>query len=207
LFFTTALLLFLHSQVVFTPGVRLDLHPITETNRPSLYIDSESLFHYQGSRMSQASFVKRIRADAEKGKVAPTLILQTDDDVSTNALKAVRELAADLSFAIEPPGTRIELPEASDQPGAKGPSVIVAVNMSGQFFYETGFVRSKADLERKLITAQEKSREPLTLVLRLDKAVTMEVLTQLSEMAQRAGFRDVILSTRPPLKPVDSATN
>lgn len=207
LFFVTVLFLFLHSQVVFTPGIRLDLHPITDTARPSLYIDSEDLFYYQGSRMSQASFIKRIRSDAEKTKAPSALILQTDIGVSTNAIDAVRALAAEFSIAIEPPGTRIELPVASDQPGVKNPSVIVAVNMNGQFFYENQLVRDKSDLERKLIAAQKESPEALTLVLRLDKGLTMEILTQLCEMARRAGFRDVVLGTRPPLKPIAGNTN
>src|SRR3954470_17377297 len=83
LFFATALMLFLHSQIVFVPGVRLDLHPSTDTNRPSLYIDSEDLFHYGASTMSQSAFLKRLRADAEKGRAPNTIVLQADIGAST----------------------------------------------------------------------------------------------------------------------------
>ena len=51
-------------------------------------------------------------------------------NVSTNAINDVRALAADLSIALEAPGTRIELPESPEQPGAKTASVIVAVNVT-----------------------------------------------------------------------------
>lgn len=202
LFFVTAIILFLHSQMVFTPGVRLDLHPSTDSKRPSLYIDGEGLFVYQGTRMSPASFEKRLRNDADKNTLPTTLVLQVDPRISTNAIKKVQELAAEFSIAIEPPGTRIELPEAPDQPGAKSPSVIVAVNLNGQYFFENQLVSKKEDLQQRLTRAAKESREPMTLVLRLDKAVAVDTFVQLCEMARDAGFNDVILGTRPMLKPV-----
>lgn len=207
LFFMTAILLFLHSQIVFSPGVRLDLHPSADTNRPSLYIDSENIFHYAGSTMSAASFVKRVHADAAKNKLPSTLVLQTELGVSTNSINAVRELAGEGLFTLEPPGSRIELPEVPDQPGVTTPAVIVAVNMNGQFFYENQLVKDPSELQVRLAAAAKQSREPLTLVLRLDKAVAVETFIQLSEMARQAGFRDAVLSTRPPLKPVEGVTN
>jgi biopolymer transport protein ExbD len=206
LFFVTAILLFLHSQIVFTPGVRLDLHPGTDIKKPSLYIDSDGLFHYQGTRMSPSAFEKRIRADAEKNTLPTALTLQIDPRVTTNSVNKVRELAAELSFAIEPPGTRIELPELPDQPGARSPSVIVAVNLNGQFFFENQLVSKIDDLRKRLTRAAREAREPMTLVLRLDKAVAVDTVVQLSEMAREAGFSDVILATRPALKPVEINT-
>jgi biopolymer transport protein ExbD len=201
LFFVTAIFLFLHSQVVFTPGVRLDLHPSADLKRPSLYIDGEGLFVFQGTRMSQSSFEKRLRSDAGKNTLPTTLALQVDPRVSTNAINKVQELAAELGFAVEPPGTHIELPETPDQPGAKSPSVIVAVNLNGQFFFEDQLVSKKEDLRQSLVRAAKQSREPLTLVLRLDKAVAIDTFVQLCDMARDAGFADVILATRPMLKP------
>ena len=202
LFFMTALLLFLHSQIVFIPGVRLDLHPGTDTNKPSLYIDAENLFYYAGATMSEASFLKRIRSDAGKAKAPTTIVLQTDQRASTGAVNSVRALAADLAIALEAPGTRIELPVLPDQPGAKSPSVIVAVNLNGQLFYENQMVEEK-DLKTKLAKAAADSPEPLTLILRLDRATAVDTFVRLSEMARDAGFKDVILGTRPSLKPVD----
>ncbi len=206
-FFTTAILLFLHSQIVFVPGVRLDLHPSADTNRPSLYIDGEGLFHFGDasngvSRMSQQGFVKRIRAEAAKAKGPAALRIQTEPTTPPEAIMAVRALAAELSIGLESPGTRIELPVSPDQPGSKSPSLVVAVNLSGQLFYENQLVDEK-DLQPKLARAAAQAREPLTLILRLDRATAVETFVRLSEMARKAGFRDVILGTRPPLKPVD----
>ena len=201
LFFVTAILLFLHSQMVFTPGVRLDLHPSTDSKRPSLYIDGEGLYVYQGDRMSASSFEKRIRNDAEKNILPSTLALQVDPRVSTNVLNKIQELSAEFSIAIEPPGTRIELPETPEQPGARTPSVIVAVNLNGQLFFENQLVSKTEDLQQRLVRAAKESREPMTLILKLDKAVQIDTFVQLCEMARDAGFADVILGTRPMLKP------
>jgi biopolymer transport protein ExbD len=205
LFFVTAILLFLHSQIVFVPGVRLDLHPSADTNRPSLFIDSDDIFHYGDSTMSRSAFVKRVRADSEKGKAPGTIVFQVDPGASTNSVNEVRKLAAELSIALEPPGMRIALPEIPDQPGVNTPSVIVAVNANGQYFYENQLVQREADLQAKLARAAADSREPLTLVLRLDRAVAVDTFVRLSEMARKAGFQDVVVGTRPPLKPVSDS--
>ena len=170
-FFMTALLLFLNSQIAFVPGVRLDLHPSRDTNAPSLFIDSEDLFHYAGGTMSEAGFVKRVRAEAEKLTAPHTIVLQVDPAASTNAVNTVRALAAELSIGLEPPGMRIALPVSPDQAGSKAPSVIIAVNANGQFFYENQLVLKEGDLQAQLIRTVESARQPLTLILRLDRAV------------------------------------
>ena len=204
LFFATALMLFLHSQVVFVPGVRLDLHPSADTNRPSLYIDGEDLFHYADETMSEASFAKRLRADAAKARVPSAILLQVDPATSTNALTTLRTLAAELSIALETPGTRISLPVSPDQPGVNTPSVIVAVNANGQMFYENQLVQRDADLQTRLANAASVAREPLTLILRMDRAVAVETVVKLSDMARKAGFKQVVMATRPALSPVEA---
>ena len=203
LFFATALMLFLHSQTVFVPGVRLDLHPITNTNRPSLYIDAEDLFHYGDETMSASAFSRRLRGDAEKARAPGTIILQIDPGASTNAINIVRTLAAEFSIGLERPGMRIELPVSPDQAGVNTPSVIVAVNANGQIFYENQLVQKDSDLEERLARAAEAAREPLTLVLRMDRAVAVETFVKLSDMAQKAGFSQVVVGTRPSLRPVE----
>jgi biopolymer transport protein ExbD len=59
-------------------------------------------------------------------------------------------------------------------------------------------------LEAKLKDAARNSKEPLTLALRLDKAVAFETIVKLTGMARKAGFSHVILATRPPLKPISA---
>lgn len=204
LFFSTALMLFLHSQIVFVPGVRVELNPSVDTNRPSLFIDAENLFHFGDGTMALGAFVKRLKADAAKGRVPGTIALQVDPGASTNSLNAVRMLAAELGIALETPAMRIALPLDPDQPGMSGPSVIVAVNANGQLFYENQLVQQEGDLQAKLTQAAGASREPLTLVLKMDREVAVNTFVKLSEMARKAGFARVVLGTRPALRPVEA---
>jgi biopolymer transport protein ExbD len=206
LFFATALMLFLHSQTVFVPGVRLDLQPSRDTNRPSLFIDSEDLFHYGDETMSSGAFARRLKSDAEKSRAPNTILLQVDPGASTNALNALRMVAAEMSIALEPPGMRIELPVSPDQAGVNMPSVIVAVNANGQVFFENQLVQKDADLEARLTKAAAAAREPLTLTLRMDRAVAVETFVKLSDMARKAGFAQVVVGTRPTLRPVEAPT-
>ena len=206
LFFATALMLFLHSQMVFEPGIQLDLHPSVDKNRPSLFIDAEDIFHFGSSTMSQSSFLKRLRSDADKGKAPASIIFEADPATSTNAVNAVRALAAELSIGLEPSGMRIALPLAPDKPGVSTPSVIVAVNASGQYFYENQLVREDADLQLKLTRATAASRDPMTLVLKMDREVVVDTYVKLCEMARKAGFANVLLGTRPALRPSEQST-
>lgn len=199
-FFMTAILLFLHSAIVFTPGIRLDLKPIISTNTPSIYIDSEGLFHYQDSLVSEVAFERRLREEAREGRAPKSFILQTEPAAPTNSVNLVRKLSAELGIPIEPHGARIELPEVPDQPGVTGPSVVVAVNASGQYFYESQLIAS-TNLPARLQSAAKTAADPMTLILRLDKAVPFETVVNLSQIAREAGFARVALATRPPLKP------
>jgi biopolymer transport protein ExbD len=205
-FFMTALLLFLHSQIAFVPGLRLDLQP-ANTNKATLFIDAENTFHYYdptngAATYSHASFMKKMRADAEKFRAPATIQFEADLSAATNSINDVRALAGELAIGLEAPGTRIELPELPDEPGSRSASVIVAVNLAGQFFYENQLIDEK-DLRPRLKKAVSLAQEPLTLVLRLDRAVDVDILFRLTQMARESGFRDVLVGSREPLKPMD----
>jgi biopolymer transport protein ExbD len=74
--------------------------------------------------------------------------------------------------------------------------VAVAVDSSGRFYFENGIVTETA-LNSALKSAAENSREPLTLVIHADKAVTYEQLVRVTMLARDAGIRDVLLATLP----------
>lgn len=99
---------------------------------------------------------------------------------------------------------RIALPVSPEQPGVNGPSVIVAVNANGQFFYENQLVQKEADLEAKLAAANAAAKTPLTLELKMDRAVVVDTFVRLSDMARKAGFERVVIATRPALRPPEN---
>jgi len=102
------------------------------------------------------------------------------------------------SALVFPPGVRITLPVASDLPGASGPSVTVAMDASGQLFFENQIILEQ-NLKERLAQAARDSADPLILVVQLDRSLRVEELVRLSVLAREAGMQHVVLATRPPI--------
>jgi len=98
------------------------------------------------------------------------------------------------------PGVPINLPETADLPGTDRPSVAVAVDASGQFYFRNQ-VTDETRLKQDLLAARANAREPLVLVLQADKDVKTDVIVRMGVLARDLGFRDVVLGTKPPLQP------
>ncbi len=94
------------------------------------------------------------------------------------------------------PGVPIRLPEAEELPGVLGPTVIVAMDASGQCYFDNQLT-SERFLQQSLAEAVQASRGPLTLVIQADKDVTREKIDRLGLLARRAGIKDAVLATRP----------
>ena len=111
-----------------------------------------------------------------------------------------------LGSLVYTPGVRIQLPAADNLPGTDRPTVTVAVDASGRLYFENQSI-SEDELKPRLRAAAKKSREPLTLVVQADKAVTQETIVHLTLLARDAGITDALLATLPPLiaPPAESA--
>src|SRR5271155_3227612 len=94
------------------------------------------------------------------------------------------------------PGISLQPPTANDLPGIDKPSVAVAVDSSGRYYFANEIV-SEAQLKSRLATAAKNSREPLTLVIHADKAVTYDQLVHLTLLARDAGIQNALLATLP----------
>lgn len=91
---------------------------------------------------------------------------------------------------------RLQPPVAGDLPGVDQPTVAVAVDSSGRFYFANQIV-SEAQLSSSLSNAVKKSRLPLTLVIHADKTVSYEQLVHLTLLAREAGIRNALLATLP----------
>jgi biopolymer transport protein ExbD len=100
------------------------------------------------------------------------------------------------SSLVSIPGVHIQLPEAVALPGADTPTVAVAVDKSGQCYFDNQ-VCGEERLREKLKQAAAEAREGLTLVVQADKDVRYEVLVRLGLLARSAGVKEAILATRP----------
>src|ERR1700733_12034703 len=101
-----------------------------------------------------------------------------------------------LAALLPTPGLPLQPPTASDLPGTDKPTVAVAVDSSGRFYFANQIV-SEVELKTDLRNAANSSREPLMLVIDADKAVTYERLAHLTLLGRDRGITNVLLATLP----------
>jgi len=102
-----------------------------------------------------------------------------------------------LLFALLPtPGIPLQLPVAGDLPGLDQPTVDMAVDSGGRFYFTNNIV-SEAQLISCLSNAVKNSRAPLALVIHADKTVTEDQLIHLALLARHAGITNALLATLP----------
>lgn len=99
-------------------------------------------------------------------------------------------------FLVFTPGVPIRLPDAEELPGIAGETLVVAVDASGQFYFDNQ-IASEVVLRQRLTEEVTSSREPLTLVVEADRDVRSDTLKNLALLARKVGIRDVLLATRP----------
>jgi biopolymer transport protein ExbD len=93
-------------------------------------------------------------------------------------------------------GIPLRPPTASDLPGVDKPTVAMAVDATGRFYFENQIV-SELVLSNCLKATVVGAHEPLTLVIHADKAVTYEQIAHLSLLARDCGITNALLATLP----------
>jgi biopolymer transport protein ExbD len=101
-----------------------------------------------------------------------------------------------LAALLPTPGLPLQPPTAGDLPGPDQPTVAVAVDSGGRFYFANQMV-SEPQLELALHAAAKNSPEPLTLVIHADKTVTYDQLVRLTLLGRAAGITSVLLATLP----------
>lgn len=101
-----------------------------------------------------------------------------------------------LAELLPTPGIPFRLPAASNLPGVDGPTVAVAVDAGGRFYFANQIV-SEAQLIPSLSNAVKTARAPLTLVIHADKTVTEDQLIHLTLLARDVGITNALLATLP----------
>jgi biopolymer transport protein ExbD len=95
-------------------------------------------------------------------------------------------------------GLRVQLrpPTANDLPGTDQPSVSVAIDAGGRFYFANQII-GEAQLKSNLAAAAKNFRAPPTLIIHADKSVTYDQLVRLTVLARDAGIQNVLLATLP----------
>jgi biopolymer transport protein ExbD len=99
------------------------------------------------------------------------------------------------------PGVPIHLPETAELPGTSNPTITVAVDAGGHFYYDNQ-ITDESKLKEKLLAAVDQSKEPLTLVVQMDEQATQKTTVQLGLLAREVGIKDLLYATRPQATPV-----
>lgn len=101
-----------------------------------------------------------------------------------------------LTALLPTPGVPLQLPTADGLPGADGPTVNVAMDRLGRFYFQNRMVNEN-ELKRGLSAVVQKSREPLTLVIQADESITGANLVRLTMLAESVGIHRSWLATLP----------
>jgi biopolymer transport protein ExbD len=101
-----------------------------------------------------------------------------------------------LTRLVYTPGVRLQLPVASGLPGTDRPTVEVAVDEFGRYYYQNQFITG-TNLLVSLRVAVTNAAKPLTLVVQADKRASYEILIRLTMLAREAGINDALLATLP----------
>ena len=104
------------------------------------------------------------------------------------------------------PGVPITLPEGVNLPGSDKPTAVVAVDPSGHFYFENQLC-DEARLKERLQAAVQRSPDPVTLIVQIDKDAKAGVLARLGMIAGSLGIREMLQAVRPPVTPVPATTS
>lgn len=97
------------------------------------------------------------------------------------------------------PGAKINLPPADGFSGATNPTVSVAVDRAGKLYFHNQLIAEDELTKRLAAAVQASVGKALTLVVQADQDANYAALVRLGRLAREAGFREVLLGTRPNL--------
>jgi biopolymer transport protein ExbD len=92
---------------------------------------------------------------------------------------------------------RLQPPAVDVLPGTDQPTVAMAVDSGGRFYFANQIVTNEMQLNSSLSNAVKIFRAPLTLVIHADKTVTEDQLIHLALLARNAGITNALLATLP----------
>ena len=101
-----------------------------------------------------------------------------------------------LGALIPTAGIPLQPPAADNLPGIERPTVAMAVDNQERLYFENQIVTERV-LKTSLASAASAAREPLTLIIHADTAVSYGILARLSLLARDCGITNALLATLP----------
>jgi len=180
------LLIFMElSSLLYTPGVLVDL----KNPAASIRIAADGLIHFGTNSYTEAE-AGRLREALRNSPAGPPFDLQVDPNTPPKVAAGASEFVHRL-FQIQLPGGPRNLI------GTDNPTVLVAVNFLGQYFYDNRIVGErelKDALVRERLQAAALQSKDLILTVAADEQVNWNAVTRLEQWAAEAGIKKTILA-------------
>jgi biopolymer transport protein ExbD len=186
--------------LVHTPGTPLRLtsatHLLDSAKHPLIEISQSGDIFYN-KQVYHLDTLENLRADLAKLPRGSVVAWATGTGAPPRELlTSVREIAQKNGLSLQT-GPGINLPASDHGVGVPGRVVLVAVDMSGQFYFENQVIQER-ELKDRL--AKEARQDPdATLGIMADKDVPDGTVSRLWDLALEAGFKKGLKATRPRL--------
>jgi biopolymer transport protein ExbD len=202
--FVLFLILFLfNTSLVYVPGLPLRLDQPGLMLKPhqtnTVVIDEQMNFIFKGRSFEEmADFASRLREETRTNKALRLLSIQAHPAVTNEVVQQVMNLARELKLMVDLPGGRVDLPVANSLVITSNRMITLAINMSGQIYFQNQVVPEDR-LTAQLKAAMQQARQPLTLLILADKTVEYNLIIRVGAAARAVGIEQVLLATRPAL--------
>ena len=197
--FFLLLLFLIASTLLYVPGVPIQINAAAQSDatRKLIRISRQGEIIFE-NRTYTLGKTEELKAHMQSVAQLRTLVLRADTAAPRELVLVLRDIAKELRLAFETQNVPLELPDSNQVMATASPSLVVAVNLGGQFFFENQLV-SRETLLQKLRNAVKTYKAPPSLVIMADKATESSVLIGISEIANEAGITQVLLGVRPRL--------
>lgn len=194
--FFLLLIFLLLTSLIYTPGTPIQFSANASANgaRKTIVVSQSGRIVFE-NQTYRTNSLDHLRDNLKKLSPQTTLVISAPD-APREIVSALRDIGRSLGFQVESSGIAIELPTAQNSVETEGRSVVVSVNLTGQFFFRNQLITA-SQLKTQLNSLAKQSSEPLTLIILADKDVEIGVIQTLTQLAQDAGFREGILGSQP----------
>ena len=195
-FFLLVIFLLLAS-LLYTPGtpIQFSSNTVADVPRKNVSITKAGKVLFE-NRTYPTNLLEQLRDVFKNLAPETTLVLNAEPGAPRQIISQVQQMADVLSLRLDSPGVAIELPSSQNSIGTDEPTVIVAVNLAGQFFFENQLITAP-QLKLRLTTLAKESPAPLTLVVLADKNVKYGVVQNLVQLAEEVGIKKGLSASRP----------
>jgi len=174
-------------SLLYTPGVLIRFADIPGASGQTITITGQNKVVFNGKTNDAAGLEQWRGGELKNAPASGPFQLQVESGADPKLVQQVRDLF------------RIQLPEGDNLTSTDNPTIVVAVNFRGQYFFQNQPIEDKqlkTELRRCLEDASRASKK-LTMVLWADKAAENDVVMHLYGLARSVGITDFLLAERP----------